>query len=429
MTEKYISTLGNCSDVLRNSLVDDGLELDRKLAELNLSTRRLTLLIANPSNNTGKDYLYKVKCLMDLIESKILVFKAEQMERMKELEFAERTCYQDIKMMEERISKADYNSLDSTTSSTSNLKTFSHDAHFSFDKNASGLLPAVVDFQKFVAKFGHENGWDPLNHAAFIKLRKKYGSGVEALYEACQERLLHVTHQMAVDHDEWYSVYEEKFFANKAAIQKWKSQKTSTERQPQVIEEVKNKETSQDDLRTQKLREFRKFELALWKREQCRQKAECEEMERVEEERRAARQKKILLDRKKEKKEKEIQAAVDQQSRVDAADTSKKPSAKDRKNNNLLVLALQKEREEQVLKKRKELLMKKKILELEKERRLQKLKEKVHVSVARDPERLLKPTKGSLQKSTSEETLSDSKNNSMINLQRRAIPLWRSEIN
>ena len=90
--------------------------------------------------------LYKVKCLMELIESKILVFKAEQMERMKELEMARRTCYHDIKMMEDRISKADYNSLDSSLS-TSTATSKIHDSHFSFDKNASGLLPAVVEFQ------------------------------------------------------------------------------------------------------------------------------------------------------------------------------------------------------------------------------------------------------------------------------------------
>ena len=81
---------------------------------------------------------------MELIESKILVLKAQQIERMNELEQAERTCYQDIKMMEERINKTDYTH-DLKPASYSN--SFIHDAHFSFDKNASGLLPAVVDFQ------------------------------------------------------------------------------------------------------------------------------------------------------------------------------------------------------------------------------------------------------------------------------------------
>jgi hypothetical protein len=91
---------------------------------------------------------------MELIESKILVFKAEQLERMNELELAERTCFQDVKLLEEKISKADYNQLDVSKSAS----TVANDVHFSYDKNSSGLLPPVVDFQVIDAiSMNHSN--------------------------------------------------------------------------------------------------------------------------------------------------------------------------------------------------------------------------------------------------------------------------------
>jgi hypothetical protein len=54
-TDQYLSNLGDCSDILRNSVVDDEFELDRKLAELKLSIQRLRLMVQNPTSSAGRD--------------------------------------------------------------------------------------------------------------------------------------------------------------------------------------------------------------------------------------------------------------------------------------------------------------------------------------------------------------------------------------
>jgi hypothetical protein len=216
-------------------------------------------------------------------------------------------------------------------------------------------------------------------------LRKKYGAGTEALFKASQERLLHITLDMAMDHDEWYTLYEEKAAANKEAIQKWKSKrmesavaikslaeedKVETAQQ----EQLKKGDQSQESLKIQKLREFKKFELALWKKEQAKQKKLKEGKEEEERMQNAENLKKKALERKK-KREMKLQQQSEAQKQQEPVIVSEKMN--ERKTSNILVLALQKEREDQVLKKRQDLIKKKKMQDIEKEHRLEKLKNTV----------------------------------------------------
>ena len=246
---------------------------------------------------------------------------------------------------------------------------------------------ACPPLQRFVSRYGHVNGWDPINHTGFVKLRKKYGAGTEALFEACQERLLHITHQMAAEHDEWYTMYEEKATANKDAIRKWKSKKkadvTATQSlveeekiKTSLAEHLKKNEQNEDCIKQQKLREFKKYELALWKKEQAKQKELKDEKEREEREKQAAKLKLAALERKKERERKLLLVSENQKHQKVVVNEAKKIT-KERHTNNILVLALQKEREEQVLRKRQELAKKKQMQEIEKEHRLEKLKNTV----------------------------------------------------
>ena len=86
---------------------------------------------------------------MELIESKILVFRAQEMEHLNELEQQERFYYQEMKLFEERISKVEYNDLSQTSTQNTGASIAFPEANHAYDKNASGLLPQVVEYQVF----------------------------------------------------------------------------------------------------------------------------------------------------------------------------------------------------------------------------------------------------------------------------------------
>ncbi|KAJ3367298.1 hypothetical protein HDU91_001536 [Kappamyces sp. JEL0680] len=167
-TADYLESLAETAD---SEVADADAGLDQKLLSIQASVRKLSQLIARPEG--GKDCNeQRIKCLMELIESRILVFKAEQRDQMQQLAQVERLLFLDIKGLEERSSRADY------LGKTAKFPAASPSGLDHWPKAGtmqSGLLPEVVQFQSFVDRHGHEDGWDPTNHAGFLRLRQKHG--------------------------------------------------------------------------------------------------------------------------------------------------------------------------------------------------------------------------------------------------------------
>lgn len=193
-----------------------------------------------------------MKQQMQMIDCKLVIFKAAQVEEMDLLRSEELGLEQDIKMIENRLDKKECASFHQEKSQKVNSK--------------GGLLPEVVEYQNFVVKYGHEGGWDSINHAGFVNLKKKYSG--DALYEICAQKLLGIDHETAAEHDRWYGKYLEKMEANKEAIRNWKKQKRSNQAKTEMIQKEIQQESQQsdEDLRkTLERRELQKFQLLLWK--------------------------------------------------------------------------------------------------------------------------------------------------------------------
>lgn len=193
---------------------------------------------------------------------------------------------------------------------------------------------------------------------------------------------------MVQEHDEWYTQYETKMKANKEAIKKWKQSKQKSVNQipadstPEIIP-LTTPLSEQEMAKERKHREFQKYQLALWKKEQQRLKEESLERKQQQESKERERQKMEQLQRKLEYQEKKAikewsksqsLASCSLKSETDKGSTQ---TLQERKTNNLLVLALQKGREAQVLSKKQEIARKKQQEEAKKELRLKKLKDSV----------------------------------------------------
>ncbi|KAJ3324750.1 hypothetical protein HDV06_006058 [Boothiomyces sp. JEL0866] len=344
--------------------------------------------------------------MMEAIECKILILKEYQRDSMKELLDQERLLSLEIKTLQAGIDKSENISLSRTASTASNI-----------NGNPSNLLPEVVEFQKFAGKYGHEGGWESSNHQAFVKLARKYHG--DKLYRICAKKLPLVTYEEALEHDNWFRQYDEKYKANKEAIQLWKN-KPRDELIPkqEKINKVEPSNTQQD-------REMQKYQVLLWR------KAKNEEMRKQNE----LNQKNKLAELEKKKIEKQKQEFKRQllQKQREELEKQKKPAPlvqvpKPKSVNYHLIKMKQKIFQEQYLEKKASLKLKREEAEREKQARLNKLAEKVQVNIKHDPDRLFKPTASMLYKQSSA--------TSMDNLvfiptygQGRAIPAWSKDIN
>lgn len=220
----------------------------------------------------GPNFIYDIKELMNTIECKLLIQTTSNQEMLKYLSSEEISLRQDISLIEESVTKSDSMFVPNNASDTTR--------RISKDDN---LLPEVIAFQNFVAKHGHYDGWESTNHSGFLALRESYAGNV--LYSACSQKLLRVSYLEAKEHDEWYKEYELKKLANKHAIHRWRNEK-----QLQKMQELKQVEDlliktekpreSKDNTKVKEQREFQKYQIMLWKKEQAKK----EEMNKLEKE-------------------------------------------------------------------------------------------------------------------------------------------------
>ncbi|KAJ3272051.1 hypothetical protein HDV01_006003 [Terramyces sp. JEL0728] len=406
--EKEINA--NCKRLMDLGIIPPSFELIRlesndeesgQLNNIKRSIKEFQNVVADPQ--LGSHYVASIKQMMEAIECRILILKEYQRDSMKELLDHERLLSSEIKTIQAGIEKVESVSL-AKSSSSAKLNT-----------QPSNLLPEVVEFQNFVSKYGHEGGWEPSNHQSFVKLARKYHG--DKLYRICARKLPLVNYEEAQAHDSWFKDYEEKYKANKDAIQFWKN-KPKDELIPKPEKTVKS-----EPAQIQEDREMKRFQVMLWrkakndeirKQNERKLKANKEEEERKKTERQKQELKRQLLAKQKEELE-----LIRQES---------KQELKPKPANLHLINMKQKLFQDQYLEKKAAYRLKKEEEEREKQARLAKLAEKVQVNVKHDPNRLFKPTASLLQKQNS--------TSSMENLlylpaygHGRAIPAWSKDIN
>jgi hypothetical protein len=233
----------------------------------------------------GPNFIDNIRELMNTIECKLLIQTNSNQEMLSFLLSEETTLSQDIKLIEESVTKSD--SMIAPNNAPDTVRSIS---------KVDNLLPEVLAFQNFVAKHGHFDGWESINHAGFLTLRESY-SGT-ALYSACAQKLLRVSYLVAKDHDQWYIEYEDKKLRNKQAIQRWRKEKQtqkSQELKPILVIKPDKRKENKENIKIKEQRDFQKYQIMLWKKEQANQKEIKEwEMEKIKEKEHTKPKRKIV---------------------------------------------------------------------------------------------------------------------------------------
>lgn len=396
----------------------DKQELRRQVDKVRLSVEAFKRLLSEMK--PGPVCVEKLKITMEEIESSITAFKEKQREAYEEL------------LQEERVVVLEVNALEKKLDNWSSLHPASTQPSVSHPRQttqASSLHPAVLAFDAFVERTGgHRGGWDDYDHQTFLRIRTRHGDKPGFIQAAVSELPTRNVSEIE-EHEKWYQEYSKQSEAKKTAINEWRQQKKDSyglsQKEPALdIEETKPHKAEL----LAKEREERLAQLAAWKAQQQLKQEEEEklkqeqEMERLREiekarERQAAVKEKALEYAAKKVQEKQALKLLEE-SRQNEERARKKEATKE----------VKKFRERDT-KASSEKRLKQKLLELEameKERRLQKLKEEVKITAERDPTRLLKLTAGWEERKKA--GTGSGMAGAVLAMPRRAVPSWRQGI-
>ncbi|KAJ2993231.1 hypothetical protein HDV02_002574 [Globomyces sp. JEL0801] len=394
-------------EVLRDIQEDKSdFTLNKRLHRIQAGVGDIQNLINNPQS--GLQYISTLKSLMEFVESEIMIFKTIQKQELQELFDYDKSISQELKSLQERLTNGDQNL----------ARPILFQKNSNVINQTSGLLPDVIAFQEFASKYGHEGGWDPTNHATFIKYTLQYHNDLEKLFRICS-RLPGITYQMVKDHYRWFQIYTKKLELNKLAIKKWKETKQNfnhaqIQSELNAIESIEAKKKPMVDDKT---RELKKFEILLWKKNQ-KEKKEMEELQK---------RKQLELEQQLNRKRilQRNQTIQNQNKSIDVKKLDKPMPQVPTKPKPLITKSISQLQlqDQQWIQKRKskqsELIQK----EIDKQTRLNKLKENVRVHVNRDPERLFQPTFVTRKKMELDE--SECVPVVQYHIQSRTVPTWR----
>ncbi|KAM9167559.1 coiled-coil domain-containing protein 112 isoform 1-T1 [Mergus octosetaceus] len=346
------------------------------------------------------EFVDKLKEMMEEIENAINAFKEEQRQTYEQLLKDEKTAVNELSVFEKKVELWVLSS--STTEKVLKLPS----ARISVGKTLENHLPEeVVEFERFLQRTGgRQGGWDDYDHQNFLKVWTKHKGKLSYMDEAL-EYLCGRTKEEVEQHDKWYREYLILQERKKESIKKWKEkqqqEKEGNLKKKEKSERMLKKEWLQhEEAQKQKAEEERKRQQAAieaWKKqkaiafamEQASQlKLEEEKEKKQLKERQRQCHMKLLLERYTlQKKEKEELEKLEKEKREEAEKEERKRTA----------AAEITKFQERDLHKLQMKIQQKQVKEAEKqdkEQRLAKLREKVHVRAARDPSRLLQPTRG-----------------------------------
>ncbi|KAJ8401621.1 hypothetical protein AAFF_G00379380 [Aldrovandia affinis] len=344
------------------------------------------------------ELIEKLKEIMTEVENSITTFKDEQRQSYEELMKKENTCWQEGPDGE--------------------------------------MPPEVTELERFLLLTGgRQGGWDQCDHESFLRARAKL-SGKPAHKN---EALLHVPGKRkdeVLQHEEWYErllFLEEK---KREAIQRWKTQRQQ-KREAELRQQEEKEDTARQEevelveaqqRRAEEERREAAARLEAWKAELRVQEAE-EEGKRVREE--------VFQRRKaKEERRRQLEVKLALEAHNHARNQEKELLLQKKK------FQEQEEKEERersaargirIFQERDLFVLETKLLEkqakedeeMERQKRLAKLKEKVEVHIHRDAARLCKPTKGWEERT---KVIGPTSGGPVSQMFHRAVPSWRQDL-
>ncbi|XP_062574355.1 coiled-coil domain-containing protein 112-like [Saccostrea cucullata] len=374
------------------------------------------------------EFVEKLKVTMEEIEGTINSFKENQRKHYEELIRDERVTSQEIQALERKFDAW------SQLSEKSNNKNKPSPAPLASARDITkDLPPQVAAFEKFLEETGGiRGGWDEYDHGTFLKFRNRY-KGKTIFIKHALVAIPTKTEEEITDHEEWYQTYLSMNEKKKESIRKWRERKEGEKEdvlskvETELAEEQEKEKQKQERLKEQLEEEKRQrfSQLNAWKVQKELERAQAEEKKlRV-----ALEKAKKEEERKKEKAELKQKVEIHKKEREEEErflEEQKRAWEQEDKERQKQISAREIHRfRDRDQKKMQEKLAKEKEKEnekIEKQKRLDRLREQVDVEVDRDPNRLLKPTAGWTSRLKDK---GPTGSGPVINMPHRAIPSWR----
>lgn len=396
----------------------DKQELRKQVDKTRLSVDAFKRLLAEMK--PGSVCVEKLKIMMEEIEGAITAFKEKQRETYEELLQEERIVTLEINALEKK--------LDNWSSSQPTSMQPTHPRQTA--AQVSSLHPAVLAFDAFVERTGgHRGGWDDYDHQTFVRVRTRHGDKAGFIEAAVSELPTRSRGEIEA-HEQWYQEYTKLNEAKKAAINEWKQQKKDSnkgdERDPGL--DVEEAHSQRAEMLT-KEREERLAQLTAWK---AQQQAKREEEEKLKQEEELERLKEIEKARERQaavkaKAQQYVAKKVQEKQALELQEEARQDEERARRMEATKEVKKFRERDTKSISKKQQRQKRLELEAMEKERRLQKLKEEVKITVERDPTRLLKLT-AVWEERKKAGVGSGIAAGTVLAMPRRAIPSWRQGI-
>ncbi|KAJ3127132.1 hypothetical protein HK100_009907 [Physocladia obscura] len=340
---------------------------------------------------------------MESVEDDIKAFQEITREKIEALILEEKNISQELQLQNDRISSIE-------TKSNGLFDIPEVEVNNRTDENLALRDPKIVSesdsineikaFQDYLLLYGGYNGgWEELSHAAFLKLRQKYGANNSKFLASCATAIPGIGFIEAKKHETWYRKFQVLLQAKKDAIKAWKEKRAmatvAAEKTIQKTDIYENVSTHKIEVEAETRKKLQ-AELQAWKE---KQKIIALEKERKEQELRLKKELKLEMWREKNENLKIRVTEYTQEKALQEA-IQKQLVEESRKMRSLANAAIAKGEFARLKQKDLELVERKKMRELEqkkaaseKEERLQKLRATVNIESKADPSRVLKPTK------------------------------------
>ncbi|GMH42276.1 hypothetical protein BSKO_10195 [Bryopsis sp. KO-2023] len=384
----------------------------------------------------GKEYVDALSKAMESIEKEVGSIKANQRKEFDELSREEQLLSRDIELMVESLNASSAHAGPGNVSSSKpHPKKPPQCSNWIPGSNGAGVLPDVLEYDEYVQTHGETKGWHLQDHKEFLRVLKVCKGSYPVAVEMCCEEMIGYTRQDILDHARWHSVLVDLANQKKVAIAAWRAEKEAEKvkrMQEAAFESKSAREALADSEQRQMVerlrREVQRQMVAEWQ-----EAKDSEKKQKIMEQREAARlaqeekqeelkirqqHNKAMVQSFKEKKMAERKAAEEAMISAKAALRPTTPSSTNldrirQRNAAVLQKKIEREREQAEAKR-------------EQEDRLSKLKQKVHVEVPADPNRILKPTAAMVhkEKAVQEEKRIPRDSGYIRYVQHKARPSW-----
>ncbi|KAI9350090.1 hypothetical protein BDR26DRAFT_851843 [Obelidium mucronatum] len=390
-----------------------------------------TLLEYLKRSDLGSTNVRIVRQTMESVEHDITAFREINREKMDLLLLEEKEISQEMIPISERIDSFVNAHL---SDECLNIATAAEEDQRRHLQNEPDLiLSEVKAFQDYLVRHGgYYGGWDDLSHAAFMKLRQKYGANDSRFLASCVSSIPGIGFKDAQDHEIWYRKFKSLLDSKKEAITVWKQQKAAAAAKAE--EDLAKTAESTKDISAMKMelefeaREKSKRDLELWKEKQNRimnekRKRELDQKERLAQEKERWREKNELLKEKVQSytREKMLQEAIQKQLLEEARLLEHAANEKAAK----AELERLKQKDAEFLAQKKQKQLSKQISQKDREERLNKIRSTVEVTAVKDPLRVLRPTKGLENRMLAEPDTRAGKKFEAVVMPKRSVPSWR----